>query len=372
MTGSISVLIHRRYRWRLWFAPVALPLLLIVALAADANSGEITIASWGGAHTRSLLESYYDPFTAETRIVVNSLHYAGGLSQLRNQVQTNTIIWDVVDMSAADMAVACDEGLLEQLPLEQLSKGPDLLDAADDFLPGSLSPCAVGYSIWSTVLAYNKNQFTSDSPSQVADFFDLDRFPGRRGLHRSPRGSLEWALLADGVEAADIYSRLSTEAGLARAFAKLQTIKHAIVWWQGGAEMEELLVSGEVAMGAAYSTSIFDTIVRRDREIGIAWHGQLLNINYFVVPKGTHRFVSAWSFIRFATAYDRMAVISNLVAYGATRRSAHSRINSEYLAYFPSTAEHLSQGLYQDQNWWRKHGEVIDERFARWLSTPSD
>ncbi len=361
-----------RYWCRDGFAPVTLPLLLVMALTVEASSDEITIISWGGAHTQSLSEAYYAPFTAELGIAINSLHYGGGLSQLRRQVSSEAVIWDVIDMSAADAAIACDEGLLEYLPLDQLIEGPKRLAAAEDFLPGSLSACAVGYSIWSTLLAYDNNRFAGDPPARIADLFDLQRFPGKRGLYRSPRGSLDWALLADGVEAAEVYSLLSTEKGLARAFAKLQTIKHAIVWWQEVNEMEEMLASGEVAMGAAYSTAIFDAIVRRNRNFGIVWNGQLLNTNYFVVPKGTHRFSSAWSFIRFATAHDRIATVSNQVAYGTTRRSAHSRIKPEYLEYFPSTAGHLSQGIHQDGTWWLEHGAAIDKRFIEWLAESAD
>src|SRR3546814_14961578 len=62
-------------------------------------------------------------------------------------------------------------------------------------------------------------------PSSLQDFFDLERFPGPRGLRRTPMTSLEWALLADGVPGDKVYSLLRTEAGVARAFAKLATIR---------------------------------------------------------------------------------------------------------------------------------------------------
>src|SRR3546814_3701997 len=57
---------------------------------------------------------------------------------------------------------------------------------------------------------------------------------------------LEWALLADGVPGDKVYSLLRTEAGVARAFAKLATIRDDIVWWEDATEPARLLEEGRV------------------------------------------------------------------------------------------------------------------------------
>lgn len=102
-----------------------------------------------------------------------------------------------------------------------LLPGADGTPAADDYFPGMLRP------------------------STVADIFDVERFPGSRALRRTPRVNLAWALLADGVPESGIYAALDTDAGLDRAFAKLDTIRDSIVWWDGGEEPFEKRV-GEV------------------------------------------------------------------------------------------------------------------------------
>ena len=68
-----------------------------------------------------------------------------------------------------------------------LPAGADGTPAADDFLPGAVTECAVSTDIWSTVFAYDTTKFTGDGPTTVADFFDLEKFPGKRGLRRAPR-----------------------------------------------------------------------------------------------------------------------------------------------------------------------------------------
>ena len=66
----------------------------------------------------------------------------------------------------------------------------------------------------------------------LSDFFNLDAFPGKRGLRKSPKANLEMALAADGVASADIYEVLGTDEGVDRAFAKLDTIKDSVIWWK--------------------------------------------------------------------------------------------------------------------------------------------
>ena len=47
----------------------------------------------------------------------------------------------------------------------------------------------------------------------IEDFFDLAKFPGRRGMRRVPYANLEFALIADGVALADVYDTLGTPRG---------------------------------------------------------------------------------------------------------------------------------------------------------------
>jgi hypothetical protein len=51
--------------------------------------------------------------------------------------------------------------------------------------------------MFSTVMAWDTKKVTG-TPT-LADFFDIQKFPGRRMLRRSNQGMLELALLADGV-----------------------------------------------------------------------------------------------------------------------------------------------------------------------------
>ena len=78
-----------------------------------AGSESLTVVSWGGSYARACQKAYHEPFSAETGITIRLESYNGGLAQIRAQVETGTVHWDLVDLEMADAARGCDEGLLE-------------------------------------------------------------------------------------------------------------------------------------------------------------------------------------------------------------------------------------------------------------------
>lgn len=226
-------------------------MLSVAGLGTAVAEESLTIVSWGGAYTKSQVEAYHKPFTEMTGVKIHSEDYNGGLAQIKAQVESGNVTWSLVDVELSDALRGCEEGILEQIPTSILPSAPDGTPADQDFLPGMLQDCAVGTIIWSTVFAFNGDKFEGDKPQTLQDFFDTKKFPGKRGLRKSPRVTLEWALMADSVPVDKVYDTLSTEEGLARAFAKLDTIKADTIWWEAGAQPPQLLADGEVAMTSA-------------------------------------------------------------------------------------------------------------------------
>ena len=214
-------------------------------LALGANAQSITVTSYGGAYGKSQIAAVHKPFTAKTGVKVLSEDYNGGLAEVRAQVKTGNVKWDVVDVELAEALRGCDEGLFEKIDASKLPKGEDGTDAKADFLPGSLTPCAVASISYSNVVAYDKAKLGANGPTKLEDYFDLKKFPGQRGMKKEPQVNMEWALLADGVPVDKIYETLSTPAGVERAFKKLDTIKSQIVWWTAGAQPQGRLRADE-------------------------------------------------------------------------------------------------------------------------------
>ena len=158
-----------------------------------------------------------------------------------------------------------------------------------------------------------------EGPTTAADFFDLTKFPGKRGLKKGAKAVLEFALLADGVPAAEVYAVLATPEGVDRAFAKLDTIKAETVWWEAGAQPPQLLADGEVAMTTAYNGRIFAAAVGEGKPFQIVWDGQIYENESYVVPKGAPNKDLALEFIKYATSTEglRAQAAAHLLRSGA-------------------------------------------------------
>lgn len=240
-----------------------------------------------------------------------------------------------------------------------------------DFVADALPDCGVGSIIWAKVFAYSQSAFPITQPRTIADFFDIKRFPGKRGLCRDPRGALEWALMADGVAADQVYQTLDTPAGLGRAFAVLDTIRDQIVWWSGGAEPVRMLSSGEVSMSAAWNGRLFRPITENGLPISIVWDGQLWEIELWGIAKGTPRLEAAKQFIRFATDTTRLVDHTRYISYGPVRQSAMECIPDELRQNLPTRAQNQQNALRYNSVWWADRFDIINSRFTAWLDAVS-
>ena len=143
--------------------------------AGSAVAADLTVVSWGGAYTKSQVEAYHKPWMSKTGKSIVSEDYGGGIAEIKAQVESGNVTWDVVDVELSDAIRACDEGLLEEIDHGMLPAAPDGTAAVDDFLPGTLHDCAVSNIIWSSVYVYDSSKVRNwNAPKTMADFFNTD------------------------------------------------------------------------------------------------------------------------------------------------------------------------------------------------------
>lgn len=336
----------------------------------------LVVVSWGGAYTKSQIEAYHKPFEASTGAKINSVDYNGGIAEIKAQVESNNVTWDVVDMELADAQRACDEGLLEKIDAGTLPPSPDGVAAVQDFIPNGITPCAVTTILFSHIVAYDETKFPGAKPSKLADFFDVKNFPGKRGLRKtSPKINLELALRADGVAGDKVYETLATKEGVERAFKKLDTIKDHVIWWEPGSQPPQLLADGQVTMTTAYNGRIFDAQVKEGKPFKIIWDGQLQELDVLAVVKGTKNLDAAMQFIAFATDTPRLADQAKWIAYGPARKSSlplvgsyHDKPDIDMKAHMPNAPENAANAIQIDFLWWADHQEELNQRWAAWLA----
>lgn len=347
----------------------------LVGTAFAAQAQEVNVVSWGGAYEVSQIEAYNKPFTEETGIRVNMIAADNPATPLRAQVEARNVTGDVFDIEVSDAIRLCDEGALVEIDPAILPDAPDGTPAAQDFVEGALLDCAVANIVWGTVIAFNTTKFEGDAPSSAVDFFDTQTFPGKRGLPRNPKRTLYLALIADGVPADEIYDVLGTDEGVDRAFAKLDTIKNDVVWWEAGAQPVQLLADGEVSMTTAYNGRVFDAMVAENQPFEIIWDGQYMDMDMFVIPKDAPNMEAALEYLKFATDTQRLADQARYIAYGPARRSSAALVGlyqdgvTEMGPHMPTSPEALENAVMDDPEFWADHDAQLSERFNAWLAS---
>lgn len=334
--------------------------LLGSALFVGAVSADFTAVSFGGAYGEAQKKHMIDPFVQRTGINVLFEDYSGGVAELKAQVESGQVTWDVLDIEYIDLERACSEGMLEPLPINELKPGINGVSATHDFIKDSLHECAVGNIVWSIIVSHKNDIATK--PDSIADFFDLNKIPGKRGMRKRPQVNLEWALMADGVARKDVYRVLSTESGVKRAFAKLDTIKDNIVWFDSWSQAPQMINDGSVALSQISNGRIFSAI-QKGAPFEILWDGQIYDLDGWAIPKGSKNQKEAWAFIKSSTQSIPLAGMQD-VAYGATRKSSAPYVADSVKPNLPSA--HLDVGLKADGNFWADNGEELGERFTAW------
>ncbi len=339
--------------------------LSLAVVASTAMAEQMTAVSFGGAYGGVQQESMLDPFMEETGHKILFESYSGGVAELKSQVESGNVLWDVIDMEVIDLERACSEGLLEEFPMDTLPPGDDGTPAKDDFSEVAIAnPCGVGQIVWTVLYAYNTETVKGGAPSSMTDFFDTETFPGKRAMRKRPQVNMEWALMADGVPADEIYEILETEEGQARAFAKLEEIKDDIVWFDSWSQAPQLLNDGGAVMVQSANGRFFDAIQKDGRPFVMVWDGHVYDLDVWAIVKGTKHKALAEDFIRFATMSKPLAAMPG-IAYGPTRQSSYAYVDKDVIPMLPSS--HMDEGLHASSLFWADWGESLGEKFNEWL-----
>lgn len=349
-----------------------LGVILLFGSAARADEPDkLTIVSWGGAYEAAQRATMFKPFTVLTGVEIEIVTYAGGLEGLRQQAGQGE--WDVIDMAEGSAIAACEDGLLSELDPHDLLTPPRHTTLEKEFLPDAFRPCSIAQNIFSTVFAYDERAFPGEKPSRIADFFDVDKFPGLRALKKEPAGILEWALMAEGIPRRQVYNLLSTDRGMRVALRKLDSIRPYIVWWQEPGQPPEMLRDRKVVMASGYNGRFFAEANENKVPLTIVWDGQIQEYAVWAIPVASGHKELAGEFIRFATAVDRMAELAEHISYGPTRRSVLTRIGRHWRSqvpmrdHLPNAPRNNRRSLRSDSTWYAHTEQMRNRWFEAWL-----
>lgn len=341
---------------------MAVVLGMSVAAAGSAAARDFTLASWGGAYQDSFRDVFFTPFAKEKGIKLLEDTYLGGWAQFDAMRTTNVYNWDVVQVETTELYRGCEEGVFLKLDWSKIVDKSELL-------PGAASTCGLGAVIASHVVAYN-TQRIGTPPTTLADFWNTEKWPGKRGMRKGPKYNLELALMADGVEPKDVYKVLSNKGGVDRAFAKLDKIKPQLQLWEAGAQPIQWLNSGDVAMSIAYNGRVHGA-VKGGQPIGAVWDKFTYDMDQWVVLAKTEHQKTSYDFLKFYTDPKLQAAVATLVGYGVPSVKASQYIPEKDLANLP-VGDKMKGGLFaggdEAMAFWLDHNDDLTERWNSWVN----
>lgn len=334
-------------------------LLFVAALlaAGSACAQELTVVTRGDALRVPMREVFVHPFMLSTDLPVRHDTWDGGIEVLRTQAKASDSGWDVVQVDAGELTLGCAEGLFEKIDWAAIG-------GKDHTMALGTSDCGVGALIANVVLAWDRDKFTSTP--QWADFWDVAKHPGKRGLRQGVRGNLEIALLADGVAPPDIYKTLATNDGVDRAFRKLDQLKPYLVWWQSEADAVRILGSGDVLMTSAPSGRIAVANRGEKRNFGIQWAGSLYEVQSWAIMKGSTDLRQAQQFLWFAGATAIQARFLRLTGESGLARGINDGLSPDITVISPSLPANTTAGMRVDAAFWNDNLAKLRQRFEAW------
>jgi len=331
-------------------------LVLALGTTGAAAEGTITFTSFGGAFQDAQRQALLEP-TAEAMNITILEDTLTGIAEVRAQVMAGAVTWDIVDLGLADCAAAEAEGILEPLDFDIIS--------VEGFDEAAYSDSWAGIIYFSTVLAYDNELYGDNPPQSWADFWDVENFPGARSLRNVPVGTLEIALLADGVPPDEIYP-----LDLERAFEKMEEIRpHIDVWWTSGAQSAQLIADGEVDMLSIWNGRL-DAVVDDGINAGYTYNQGIAALDCLAIPRGAPNKDLAMEALAMMLAPEQQANMPQYINYGPTTSLAFDVgvITEEQMAVSPSAPENLAVQVITDSDWWAENRQRVQEMWDDFIT----
>ncbi len=299
-------------------------------------------------------EAFLDAFAAATGAAVRHQELGrDGVSSLTSQVDAGEVVWDVALIPTEEVLGLARGGYLTAIDYNVVDKTA--------LYPELTMQHGVGARLYSTAMVYPAQ--AEEPPSGWDDFWNLDLFMGTRALRRSPVGTLEFALLADGVAMDDLYP-LDT----ARAFASLDRIRDATQFYEDGKTPVEFVRTGQAGLASAWSvrTALPDV----QSLVETQWNGGMLGADSWVIPRGAPNNDVAMSFVNFATRAVPTANYSRLENFGPVNPGALELLREDIVKAAPNGPGNMDGQFFQNWAFWTEQVEPLTAQFEDWLLNP--
>ncbi len=318
---------------------------------------DLMVVGFGGGFQDNARKHLFQGYAAEKGVKVADDVYNGEMAKIYSMVKAGDVTYDVVMIEAPELVRACEDGVVEKLDWTVIDQ--------KKFIPLGVSPCGAGAVGFGVTMFYDPAR-NPTGPANYAEFWDVQKFPGKRTLRSGAKMTLEIALMADGVPMADVYKVLGTAEGQKRAFDKLDKLKPHIVWWKSGAQPLQFIGSGEVAYAVGF---VGRTILanKGGAKYPVQWNTLLYSFDYWAVVRNSPNKAEAMKLISYMT--DEKPLTALAQDWAVSPANAKVANDPAIIEKNPGmVANHAKEGLFIGTEFWVENGADLEAKFNAWVA----
>lgn len=323
-------------------------------------SGSLNFNQSGGELQKGFDAAFAGAFAEASGVKVNYSSPQTDFARIKAMHEADAMEYDLLELGGqGDVTFLSREGLLEKLDLKELGI---------DGLPKEyVSDYGVAYGPSGSTLIWNTSIWPEDGkhPTSVLDLFNTKDFPGKRcilGGAPYTNGILEYALMADGVPADQVYP-----IDMERALKKLDTIRDDLVFWNSGAESIQFVLDGQCDLGTTWSGR--PALRKRqdpDAPIAMTWKDAMVGGGWFSIPAGAKNPKAAAAMIKLAMKPESQAKLCNIIAYCLPLPGVKELIDAQMRPWVPIDDNIAQTALVENGDFYAEHLPALTERWNAW------
>lgn len=316
----------------------------------EITSKELVLAGFGGLTYEIRHAVIFNQFTKISGAQVVDAPWDYG--KYLNMVTAASPDWDMIDFDGYSTVALIQSGTAPA-KLADWVRRCDLVDKKyQDYAAGSYA--------YSVVLGWSKDLETA--PGSWADFFDTSKFPGKRAFPKSIyAGTVELALMADGVSKDDLYP-----LDFDRAFRKLDQIKKHLVFYDSYAQGQQLLVQGSASMMATANSRMIQ--LQRDGRGDFTYDQAVLYPwGGFPITQNAPHMDAANALIDTMSHASVQAEVARRLYLGPTVSAAFDELTEKEKALQPNSPENTTKAAVVNTTVAAEQDAEYVERFFKWV-----
>ena len=320
----------------------------------------MTYYTYGGAWKQAIMKAFGEPFTKKTGIPMQ-YQEPYNFAKMRAMHEAHAQQIDAVTISGMEVIVAERIGMITPLDWSLIDKS----QLSDVQLQ---RPNVIGGASQSMNVCYSTKKWPGEPhPNSWADFWNVDKFPGRRSLRRDPLWTIEAAVKADGVKDSEFYP-----IDVDRAFRSLDRIKpHVKTWWSDNSQAQQLMEQEEVDLIHMTNGRASQSILDHKAPFAFVWneatysgHGE-----GWIVPTGCPNPIGGMKFLDIVGRAEYQAVFARLLYYAPQNPKAIPLLDDKIAKLMPSYPDNEKLAHLINFQWWADNQATVARRFEQWLQS---